>query len=539
VLSISSVVDADAGSYSCLITNSGGSTPSASATLTVVHLPVITNQPVSQLASNGSVVAFHVGATGSLLSYQWKKNGTSVSNGGDFSGVTTADLTIQVSSQADEAIYSVTVSNPAGSVASSGAALRLNQRSTNFFDDFESYSISSNVTYGRFGTPLDYNDLRAVNSASTDPWWGPSPPNFFTFVSGQDGASAHSGNQMIGGAYTSVTSGDNDETFLNLSYRFNGGQLYYGDVMLDWYFYDPGTADAGDQLSLANFSSRVPATSDSSGFLIPAGPVQHLFIGTWQNLNTTKYQASVFGASDGTLGRISRNIAGNTKYFDTSVSRSVGWHHARIVVGPADPGTHVANAKFFVDDMSNAAFSHDLPPGNVGFNSIHLMACSIYSPATSETAGFFDDVTFQVVNDPYIIQQPVNQTIAPGSTATFTVVAMGTGFQWKKNGGIINNATNATLVLNAVGAGDVASYTCVVTGANGSVTSTPATLSLIGARPTLTATLVGKDVVVTWTGSYTLLSSGNVNGPYVLVPSASSPYTNSAPSGTRFFGLGQ
>jgi hypothetical protein len=537
VLTISSVVDADAGSYSCLITNSGGSITSASATLTVVHLPVITSQPVSQLASNSSTVAFHVGATGSLLSYQWKKNGTSLTNGGDFSGVTTADLSIQVTSQADEAIYSATVSNPAGSVTSSGAALKLNQRSTNFFDDFESYSVASPVSYGRGGTPLDYNF--GVNSGTTDPWWGPSPPNFFTFTSGQDGAPAHSGNQMIGGAYTSVTSGDNDETFLNLSYRFNGGQVYYGDVMLDWYFYDPGTADAGDQLSLANFGGRMPATSDSSGFLIPTTPVQHLFIGTWQNLDTTKYQASVFGASDGTSGRISRNITGFTKYFNTSVSRSQGWHHARIVVGPADPGTHVANAKFFVDDMSNAAFTHDLPPGNVGFNSIHLMACSIYTPATSETAGFFDDVTFQAVNDPYIIQQPVNQTNAPGTTATFTIVAMGTGYQWKKNGGTINGATNATLMLNSVSAIDVASYTCVVTGANGSVTSTPATLTLLGGRPTLTATLVGTDVVVTWTGPYTLLSSTNVSGPYLPVPAASSPYTNSPPLGTRFFGLGQ
>jgi hypothetical protein len=537
VLSISSVVDADAGSYSCLITNSGGSITSASATLTVVHLPVITSQPVSQLASNGSTIVFHVVATGSLLNYQWKKNGTSLTNGGDFSGVTTADLSIHVTSQTDEAIYSAAVSNPAGSVTSSGAALRLNQRSTNFFDDFESYSNSSPVTYGRFGTPLDYN--YGPNSGANDPWWGPSPPNFFTFPSGQDGIPAYSGNQMTGGAYSFVTTGDNDEAFLNLSYRFNGGQLYYGNVMLDWHFYDPGTPDAADQLSLANFSSRMPATSDSSGFLIPSGPVQHLFIGTWPNLDTTKYQASVFGATDGTSGRFSRNIAGFTKYFDTSVSRSEGWHHARIVVGPADPGTHVANAKFFVDDMSNAAFSHDLPPGNVAFNSIHLMACSVYSPATSETAGFFDDVTFQAVNDPYIIQQPVSQTNVPGTTATFSIVAMGTGYQWKKNGANISSATNATLILNSVGIGDVASYTCVVTGANGSVTSSPATLTLLGGRPTLTATLIGTDVVVAWTGSYTLLSSTNVNGPYLPVPTASSPYTNSPPLGTRFFGLGQ
>jgi len=237
--------------------------------------------------------------------------------------------------------------------------------------------------------------------------------------------------------------------------------------------------------------------------------------------------------------RISKNISGNTKYFDTSVSRSMGWHHARIVVGPADAGTHVATAKFFVDDMSNAAFTHDLPPGNVGFNSIHLMACSIYAPATSETAGFFDDVTFKVVNDPYIIQQPVNQTTAPGTTATFTVVAMGTGYQWKKNGANIPGATSATLVLNSVGATDVASYTCVVTGANGTVTSSPATLTLAGGRPILTATRIGTDVVVTWTGSYTLLSSSTVSGPYLPVVGASSPYTNSPPQGTRFFGLGQ
>jgi hypothetical protein len=309
--------------------------------------------------------------------------------------------------------------------------------------------------------------------------------------------------------------------------------------MLDWYFFDPGTPDAGDQLSLANFSTKMPANSDSTGFGIPSGPVQHLFIGTWQNLDTTKYQAGVFGASDGTIGRISKNISGNTKYFDTSALRSMGWHHARIVVGPADPGTHVANAKFFVDDMSNAAFTHDLPPGNVGFNSIHLLACSIFTPTTSETAGFFDDVTFQVVNDPYIIQQPVDQTNAPGTTATFTVVAMGTGYQWKKNGGNINGATNSILILNSVGPTDVASYTCVVSGANGSVTSSPATLTLAGGRPFLTATLLGKDVVVTWTGSYTLLSSTSVAGPYLPITGATSPYTNSPPSGTRFFGLGQ
>lgn len=57
---------------------------------------------------------FSVTATapgGSTLSYQWLKNGTPVSNGGDFSGADTATLSIANTENADEASYSVIVTN--------------------------------------------------------------------------------------------------------------------------------------------------------------------------------------------------------------------------------------------------------------------------------------------------------------------------------------------------------------------------------------------------------------------------------------------
>jgi hypothetical protein len=486
-LTINAVIDADAGLYSCLITNSGGTTNTASVALTVIDPPVITTQPVSQVANLGNTVGFQVAATGTAPTYQWKKSGVALTNGGDFSGTTTPDLSVHVTTPADVGVYTVTVSNLAASVTSAGAALRVNQTVTNFFDDFETYDIlhpSGGATRG--GTPLDYN--AGDNDPATCPWWGPSPPNFFTFASGQLGVPSYSGSQMIGGAYDSVSlSGDNDEGFLNLAYRFNGGQLYYGNIMLDYYFYDPGTADAGDQLALANFASRMPATNDSSGFQNAASPIQHLFIGTWPHLDTTKYQASVMGAADGTTGPISVHIAGNTKYFNTAAPRSQGWHHARIVVGPADPGTHMASVQFFVDDMTNAAFSHDLPAGNVGFNSIHMLACMIFSPATTETAGYFDALTFQAVNDPYIVQQPVSLTNDFGTTATFSVVGMAAIYQWQKNNAIINGATNAALTLNSISLGDAGSYTCVLTGANGSIISSAATLTVTGSPPYITS----------------------------------------------------
>ena len=485
-LTISTVVDTDAGAYSCLISNSGGSTNSASVALAVIDPPVITSQPASQVANIGNTVAFHVAALGTSPAYQWKKNGAALTNGGDFTGVTTTDLSVHVTTPSDLGVYTVTVSNLAASVTSAGAALRVNQTATNYFDNFETYSLTMPIGRGRGGTPLDYN--YGANDPASCPWWGPSPPNFCTYASYQNGVPSYSGNQMVGGVYDSVSgSGDNDEAFLNLAYRFNGGQLYYGDIMLDYYFYDPGTPDAGDQLTLANFASRMPATNDSSGFQIPASPVQNLFIGTWPNLDTNVYQAGVMGAADGTSGRISRNITGSTKYFNTTTPRSLGWHHARIVVGPADPGTHVANVQFFVDDMTKPAFSHDLPAGNVGFNSLHLLACSIFAPATSETAGYFDDVTFQAVNDPYLLQQPASLTCDYGTPASFTVVGMAASYQWQRNNNPLTGATSATLTLNSVSLGDAGSYTCVLTGANGSITSSPATLTITGSPPYITS----------------------------------------------------
>ena len=57
-------------------------------------------------------------------------------------------------------------------------------------------------------------------------------------------------------------------------------------------------------------------------------------------------------------------------------------------------------------------------------------------------------------------------------------------------------------------------------------------------RPTLSFTRDGSNLILSWSGPFALISSTNVLGPYVDVPTATSPYTNStASSPTRFFGL--
>ena len=83
--------------------------------------PVIGTQPAAQTVNVGQSVTFGVAATSPLaLSYQWYKDGTPVS------GAMGSSYTIASPSAADWAGYSVVITNPAGSVTSSGAALTIN-----------------------------------------------------------------------------------------------------------------------------------------------------------------------------------------------------------------------------------------------------------------------------------------------------------------------------------------------------------------------------------------------------------------------------
>ena len=80
---------------------------------------------------------------------------------------------------------------------------------------------------------------------------------------------------------------------------------------------------------------------------------------------------------------------------------------------------------------------------------------------------------------PVITQQPTNQEITEGDTLTLNVVAIGaTGYQWKKGEEDILDATTATYTKEGATAADEGSYTCVVTGAGGSVTSNAATVTV-------------------------------------------------------------
>jgi glucose/arabinose dehydrogenase len=100
-------------------------------------------------------------------------------------------------------------------------------------------------------------------------------------------------------------------------------------------------------------------------------------------------------------------------------------------------------------------------------------------------------VRFAQNQPPSITQHPLNQTVAEGQQASFTVAATGSqplGFQWQRDGSNLSGATNPTLSFTATSSDDGATFRAVVSNSFGTATSNGATLTVSGAAPTATIT---------------------------------------------------
>jgi hypothetical protein len=107
----------NAGDYSLLASNNYGVATSSNAVLTVNFPPSILRQPVSQSAVLSSNTAFTVTASGTTLAYQWRFNGQNLP------GATNSLLAIAGMQASNAGIYTVVVTNIAGSVTSDIAGL--------------------------------------------------------------------------------------------------------------------------------------------------------------------------------------------------------------------------------------------------------------------------------------------------------------------------------------------------------------------------------------------------------------------------------
>jgi len=96
------------------VTNFGPNTVSVLLNTGSFPAPVILQQPASQTVQAGQIAALAVTANGfgNTLTYQWRKNGVAVANGGNISGATSTTLFFTPALPGDTASYDVVVSAP-------------------------------------------------------------------------------------------------------------------------------------------------------------------------------------------------------------------------------------------------------------------------------------------------------------------------------------------------------------------------------------------------------------------------------------------
>jgi hypothetical protein len=169
--------------FTVVVSNSAGSATSNAGTLNVagatVVAPSITTQPISQTVTAGQTATFSVAVTGtSPLGYQWRKNGNAV--GGAISSTYTTPAT---TSSDNGSLFTVVVTNSAGSATSNAATLTLN--AAGVAPSITTQPVSADVTAGQTATfsvtatgtaPLSYQwqkDGSAISGANSSSYTTP------------------------------------------------------------------------------------------------------------------------------------------------------------------------------------------------------------------------------------------------------------------------------------------------------------------------------------------------------------------------------
>lgn len=452
-------------------TNSGGN--SSGDIIYLEELPVveaaqIATQPTNVSVCSGATTNFSVTATGTNITYQWKKNGITLTNGGQYSGVTTATLTISNTTGADADTYTCEVTGSGNTVVSDAATLSIAVAPSITADPVSisrcvgqtaTFSVTANgtnptyqwkrnntnVTNGGGISGATTNQLTITNVAAgnagtytcqvSNTCATPTSTGALLTISDNTAISTQPVTQSLcTGANLTLTVG---ATGTNLNYQWKRGTTNVGTNSPTLTINNITAGDAG------NYTCEITGAcgnATSNAAVITINP--NTAINTQPSVTQTLCQGSTVNLSVAATGL---NLSYQWKRGNTNVgtnSSSLSIPNAQ----PADAGTYTVT-------ISGAC-------GTVTSSN----AIVTVNPTTAITTA------------------PVAQNGCVGSNITFTVAAAGENlsYQWKK--GVTPVGTNSpTLTLTNISGGDAGNYTVEVTGTCGPmVTSNAVALSVVG-----------------------------------------------------------
>jgi hypothetical protein len=542
ILTLTNVQPIDAANYSVVITNSNGGITSSLAALTVAIPPGITFQPQSRTNIAATTASFTVTATGDLpFGYEWRKDGTSLNEGGNVSGTTNATLTMTNVQPGDAGDYTVVVANFAGTVTSAPARLSV-YLGTNAF------SFAGNGSNG-FGGAIGQGSL----TLSDD------------------------GTRVLG----TITRGPG---------TFNDALVIYVDSVAGGFSNTVSFADAGDGLrrAISGYDGGVNrgVLTNPPGFLadyaIALSPVGPSFGGLWRLTNGGNNSLAFIAGTDfGPTGNnsattyafsfyvtdigLAPNCQCGFKLLGTFVSATgyrslealpgqvagtAGWNRVTATTfatynlsggGPVMATQPSSRTNAAGTTASFSVFSGGTPPlsyqwqregtnlpsgGNVlgattavlTLTNVQLADAASYVVIVTNLLGRVTSsvATLTVAAAPVITGQPQSLTNNVGASATFGVLATGSnplGYRWRKDGtnlasgGTIVGAISPDLTVTSLQLTNSGGYDVVVTNSFGAVTSVVATLSVID-PPVMLAQPQSRTNVAGTTAIFNVTASG-------------------------------
>ncbi len=469
---ITAVSSADAGNYTCIVSDLDELILTTAATLTVQIPPAITAQPTSLTVTQNASASFSVTVTGTPApTYQWQLNGTAIS------GATSATYAIASAQASSAGSYTCVVTNPAGSVTSDAATLTV-QIPPAITAQPASLTVNQNAS-------ASFSVTATGNPAPTYQWRLNSTP-----ISGATSAtySIASAQASNAGSYTCVVTNA-------------AGSVTSNAATLTVQIAPAITAQPTSLTVTQNASASFSVTATGT----PAPTYQ------WR-LNSTP----ISGATSATYSIASAQAsnAGSYTCVVTNAAGSVTSNAATLTV-QIPPAITAQPASLTVNQNGSASFSITAT-GNPAPTYQWRRNGTVISGATSSTytiasaqsanAGSYtcvvtnaagsatsDAATLTVQIAPAITAQPTSLTVAQNASASFSVTATGTPaptYQWRLNGTPISGATSATYTVDSAQSSNAGSYTCVVTNPAGSVTSNAATLT-VNLPPVITVAPAG------------------------------------------------
>jgi hypothetical protein len=534
------------------LTSSGATTKNVAVTSTITATPNVTAHPTAKTVCAGSNTTFSVTAS-NTLGYQWQVNTGSgfsdITNGGVYSGATTASLTITgATSGMNTYQYRARVINGSCTDTSNSAALTVPTALGS------SVSAQTNVTtYGG-----------SNGAATVAPTGGTSPYSYSWSPSGGTGATA-----------TNLTAGTYTVTITDSTVNGSGGCSKTQTVTIT-----QPAGIAASVSSLSAFSTCTGTASTAQNFTVsggsgltanvvvtaPTGYEVSLSSGSGYassvsvtqsggNITTTTIYARLTSSATGTpAGNITVASTGITTQ-NVAVTGTV--NAITFTTHPSDSAVCPAGNTTFTGAASNATgyqwkVSTD---GGTIYNNVANTAP--YSGATTATltitgatAGMngykyrleasgscptatSNVATLSISGSPSFTGNPPNRTICTGFNTTFPSTALGaTGYQWQvstdggsnyndiANGAPYSGVTTATLtVTGATSALTGYRYRCTASSSCGSTNSNPGTLTVI--------------TIVIGQSQTNVTTYGGSNGAATATPSGGIPtYTYSwSPSG--------